>query len=479
MSKNNQKLLVKNYIYNTVYNVLAIVLPMASIPYVTRRIPADTLGAYNYTQSIVYFFVLIGSLGMGMFSQREIAYYREDDEKKNVVFWELMLVRVFSVGMILILYFFWICGSKDYAILYCIQVLDILAAMIDITWFFQGQEDFKKPVVRNIIIKFLILFLTFLCIKSESDLYAYVMIHSFLQLAGNASLWAFCKGKIRKCSLKELHPMKYMKGIILLFIPQLVVQIYSSIAKPMLGVLTDTAQVAFYEQALKIIKIVTTLITAVGTVMLPRMSMEFSKNNREEIRAYMKNSYHIVMLLAFPLLTGLMVTAEKMVGWFYGEGYAAVGQLIMLLAPVIFINGISSLTSMQFLIPSKRQKEYTVSIVCGSTANVVLNILLIPHYAARGAALATVTSEMILLICQAILVRREIKIVSAVWNSKKYLLYSLIMGIVVYMITRNMNSSIITTMVQGITGVLVYAGILIAARDEYVGKAWAVIKRKN
>lgn len=478
MNKNNQRILIKNYIYNTVYNILAILLPMISIPYVTRKISADVLGAYNYTQSIVYFFVLIGTLGMGMFSQREIAYCREDEVERNRVFWELVLIRACGVGIILVIYIFFIFASGSYVILYCLQLLDILAAMVDITWFFQGQEDFKKPVVRNIIIKISILIFTFLCIKNESDLYAYVIIHSFLQFAGNVSLWGFCKGKIRRCSLNELHPMKYMKGIVILFVPQLVVQIYSTIAKPLLGILTDTAQVAYYEQALKIIKIVTTLITTIGTVMLPRMSTEFHNDNREEIQIYMQNSYKIVMLLGYPLLVGLIVIAEKMVGWFYGEDYVAVGRLIMLLAPTIMISGVSSLTSMQFLIPSKRQREYTISIVCGSIANIVLNVLLIPYYAAIGAAIATVFSEVFILVCQMFLVRRDLNIVATIWNSKKYLLCSLLMGVMTYVITHNMDSVIWTTIVQGIIGLLIYLGILAATRDRYIIQAIAAIRQR-
>lgn len=478
MNKNNQRNLIKNYFYNTIYNILAILLPMVSIPYVTRRISADTLGAYNYTQSIVYFFVLIGTLGMGMFSQREIAFCREDVVERNKVFWELVLIRFCSVGIILITYIVFTIISGTYIVLYCLQVLDILAAMVDITWFFQGQEDFKKPVVRNIFIKCLILIFTFLFVKSENDLYIYIIIHSFLQFAGNISLWGFCKGKIRRCSLNELHPMKYMKGIVILFVPQLVVQIYSTIAKPLLGILTDTAQVAYYEQALKIIKIVTTLITAIGTVMLPRMSTEFHNDNKKEIQIYMQNSYQIVMLLGYPLLVGVIVIAEKMVGWFYGEDYAAVGRLIMLLAPIIIISGMSSLTSMQYLIPSKRQREYTVSIVCGSIANIVLNVLLIPYYGAGGAAIATVFSEVLILVCQIFLVKCDLNIAATIWNSKKYLLCSLVMGGVTYVITRNMASSIWTTSVQGIIGLFIYLGLLVGTKDPYVSRAIVAIRHR-
>ena len=478
MNKSNQKLLVKNYIYNTVYNVLAIVLPMVSIPYVTRRLSPDALGTYNYTQSIVYFFVLFGTLGMSMFSQREIAYYREDEKKRNNVFWELLLIRGGSVGVILIAYLFFAFLIGEYTVLYIIQVLDILAAMLDITWFFQGQEDFKKPVVRNIIIKVSILVLTFLCIKGEADLYTYVFIHSILQFAGNVSLWGFCKGKIKKCCWNELHPLKYLKGIIILFIPQLVVQIYATIAKPMLGIFTDTAQVAYYEQALKIIKIVTTLITAVGTVMLPRMSKEFQKNNKEEIRLYMNHSYQIVALIGYPLMIGLMTVANKMVNWFYGKEYAPVGQLIVLLSPIIIVSGISTLTSMQFLVPSKRQKEYTISIVCGSVVNVILNILLIPRYAAVGAAIASVISELLVLICQVILTRKEVNIIASIWHAKKYLLHSLIMGGTVYLITNPMKATMVTTMIQGVVGVLIYLMLLLVTKDQYINQIVLSVKRK-
>ena len=349
----------------------------------------------------------------------------------------------------------------------------------DITWFFQGQEDFKKPVVRNIFIKIAILLLTFVCIRSESDLYTYVFIHSALQFVGNISLWGFCKGKIKKCAFRELHCLKHIKEIFILFIPQIVVQIYSTVAKPMLGVLTNTAEVAYYEQAMKIIRIVTTLVTAVGTVMLPRMSKEFQKKDSEQIKVYMNNSYHIIALIGFPLMFGLMLVSPKMVVWFYGEGYRPVGQLIVLLAPIILISGISGLTSMQFLIPSKRQKEYTISIVCGSVVNIILNIIFITHYAARGAALASVISELIILICQIMLIWKEFKLVFILWKTKRYCVYSLIMSIVIYIVTHNLAPTIMTTIIQALLGGAIYFLILFIAHDPYLNKVLFGLNRKR
>ena len=154
-------------------------------------------------------------------------------------------------------------------------------------------------------------------------------------------------------------------------------------------------------------------------------------------------------------------------------------QLIVLLAPIILISGISGLTSMQFLIPSKRQKEYTISIVCGSVVNIILNIIFITHYAARGAALASVISELIILICQIMLIWKEFKLVFILWKTKRYCVYSLIMSIVIYIVTHNLAPTIMTTIIQALLGGAIYFLILFIAHDPYLNKVLFGLNRKR
>ena len=63
----------KNYLYNLISQMLTILLPVVTMPYITRVLGNGNLGIFNYAQSIVNYFILFGCIGLNDYSQREIA----------------------------------------------------------------------------------------------------------------------------------------------------------------------------------------------------------------------------------------------------------------------------------------------------------------------------------------------------------------------------------------------------------------------
>ena len=194
-----KKSITRNYIYNMVYQVLILILPFITTPYLSRVLGAEGIGIYSYTYAIVTYFILFGSLGIALYGQREIAYAQENKTLRKKIFFEIISFRFLTISIAIILYYFLFIRGSQYQIYYQILLLELLAAAFDISWFFQGMEEFKRTVTRNVLVRLCSVSLVFLLVKTKEDLAKFTLIYSLADLLGNLSLW--------------LYLPKYMKGI--------------------------------------------------------------------------------------------------------------------------------------------------------------------------------------------------------------------------------------------------------------------------
>lgn len=466
-----KKSIAKNYIYNLIYQLLSIVLPLITTPYLSRVLGAEPIGIYGYTLSIVTYFVLFGSLGIAMYGQREIAYVQNDKIKRSCVFWEIIIVRAITMIISMVLFYLTFCIKGDYALYYRIFTLYIIANLLDISWLLQGLEEFKKTVIRNIIVKFLSLFLIFLYIKTPLDLWKYILIYVVAELLGNATMWMYLPKYIVKVKIKTLNLKRHIKPAIILFIPQIATQIYTVLDKTMVGLLTnDMNEVGYYEQAQKVVKSALTILTAYGTVMASRISNCFAEKQDDKIRNNIKNSFKLICFLGIPIVFGMIGIAEKFVPWFYGEGYEKVVTLIIATSPIILLIGLSNIGGIQYLVPTGKQKEFTKSVTIGAISNVFLNIILIKLFKSTGAAIASTLSELIVCIVQYPYIKHIVNLKDLLKISYKFLISAIIMFIAIFLIQKQLDVSIINTIITIIIGLIIYLIMLLILKEEYLTK---------
>ena len=464
-----KKSITKNYIYNVAYQILITILPLITTPYVSRVLNAEAIGIYSYTISITTYFILFGSLGVALYGQREIAYYQTDKIKRSKIFWEINILRFVTMTIAMVIYYFIYVRQGEYKIYYEILLIELLANCLDISWFFRGIEEFKKTVVRNTLVKLISVVLIFTLVKSVDDLYKYFIIYVLSTAIGNISLWLYLPKYIEKVKINELNILKHLKPTIILFIPQIAVQIYTVLDKTMIGmIVSDKAEVGYYEQSQKIIKLLLSIITSLGTVMLPRMAATFANGDNDKMKEYMKKSFNFVFLLAFPMIIGIDSVASKFVPLFFGNGYEKVTNIIYIISPIILAIGLSNVVGTQYLLPTKRQKEYTISVICGAIINFILNMILIRMFKSLGASIATVIAEFSVTAIQLFAIRKDMNIKKIVNLSKKYLVSTIVMGIVVLLIGFKGNNSWTTIIIQGISGMVTYLVMLIILKDEFL-----------
>lgn len=470
----------KNYLYNLLYQILVLILPLVTAPYISRVLGAENIGIYSYTLSISAYFILFGSLGIALYGQREIAYKQDNSKEITKIFWEIIILRIITTSIsIIIFYFTFAVGNNNYNVYYNVLIIEIVASCFDISWFFQGLENFKKTVFRNIIVKLISVICIFLFVKSPDDLIIYFLIYVLSVFVGNISLWFYLPKYLSRVNIKEFKLFKHLKPTIMLFIPQIATQVYTLLDKTMLGVIiADKSEVGFYEQSQKIVKMTLTIITSLGIVMLPRIASCYSKNDNTKIADYMNKSFRMVFLLAFPMIFGTLAVSDVFVPVFFGEGYDKVSVLMKIISPIVLFIGLSNVTGNQYLLPTRRQNQYTISVICGAGVNIIMNSCLIWKYGAIGASIGTVMAELVVTLVQLYFSRKNFNVKQILSLTKKYLIASFVMYLICIGLGNIIDNNLYSTIAQVLIGGISYGACLLLMKDSFVLEELKKVKNK-
>lgn len=459
--------LKKNYVYNLVYQLLVIATPLITAPYTSRVFGPKGIGIYSYTYSIVSFFLLFAALGTSTYGQREIARVREDKKQYSLLFFEIEGLSLFSATITLGFWIIYICLINDgYEMYYLAHTLSILSTAFDISWFYFGFEKFRTVVLRNIIIRLLGVMLLFTLIKDENDLFAYIIMYGSINLIGSISLWFRLPSILSKIKLRSINIFRHLKQTLSFFVPTIAITLYTVMDKTMIGILThDTYSNGYYEQAVKITKILQSILLSLNGVMYSRMSFLAANDKAEEAKEKIFLSLDYIIFISIPMCFGLVSIANHFVPWFFGPGYENVVGLIYILSPLTIIIGISNCLVNQYLIPFGYRKLANRAILIGTFLNLIINMMLIPRYGAYGAAVASVTAEFIIM-CIVLLYSSKFVNISDVLRLFRFrLLISILMMIAIAVLTGKMNYSIITTIIQIAIGLITFTILTVIARD--------------
>jgi O-antigen/teichoic acid export membrane protein len=298
-------------------------------------------------------------------------------------------------------------------------------------------------------------------------------------LVGNISLWFYLPKYISKLTIKKLNIKNHIKPTISLFIPQIAMQIYLVLDKTMIGkIVKNMGEVGNYEQSQKILKVSLTVVTALGTVIAPRIANSIANNNDNDVKRYLEKSFKFVWLLATPIMFGIMAISKNLVPWFLGSGYEKSVYILIIGSLLILAIGLNNVTGIQYLIPAKKQNLYTKSVICGAIINFCLNLLLISKLGAIGAMIASVVAEISIFIIQMIYIKDIISYKTIFSSFYKNVLAGLIMFIIVYYVGIKMYASVIVTLIQIFVGFLIYSIIIFILKDEILYEVLLLIKTK-
>lgn len=383
-----------NFIYNLIYQILAIITPLITTPYLSRNLGPKNIGTYSFSYSIASYFVMLAMLGINNYGNREIAKIRDNIRLRSKKFWSIYFMQLFTGCLSLLIYLIYVILFSTETVGW-IMTLYVVSGILDVNWYFFGCEKFKVTVTRNILIKLFTVVCILLFVKGENGLYAYSLIMCGGMLLSQLAIWPLLLKELKyeKVSLNEIF--SHIKPNVVLFVPVIAVSLYKIMDKIMLGVLTTYTEVGFYESTERVTTLPNSCIIALGTVMLPRISNLNSIGETNKSKDYIKKSMIFSVFISIPLSIGLASIADVFVPFFYGNGYDQCIPLFNILLPSCIFAAFANVIRTQYLIPNGYDKEYLISVSLGAIINLVGNYVLIPISGAVGAAVCTLLAEIV------------------------------------------------------------------------------------
>lgn len=445
---------------------------MITFPYAARVLLPDGIGAVNFLNSIVTYIVLLTSLGIPLYAVKEVAKYREDKTKRDIITIEIIIL---STILCLIGYVgVWSLANfvpqiHHQSALFYILSLTILFNAIGVNWFYQGIEDFKFITIRAIIIRSLAAAALFIFVKDSSDLLIYGVIVVGSTVGNNFINFIHLHKYINFHNFKfnQLQISRHVKPSLQVFILNLIISLYIQLNSIMLGFISGDESVGYFTAGTKITHIGLTVISSIGTVLLPHCSHLIKTGDFDSFKSIINKSLNITLAISLPMTTGLMVLATPITLIFCGDEYSSAIPILLLNAPVIIFVSLTNIMGIQILYPMDKIKLVILSVSGGALMNLFFNIFLIPHYGAIGAAISTLIAEFVVLFIQLVFGQSYYPFKIKDIINLRYFFGAVFMAIStyasVYAISANTNKLFVGIPV----GIVVYTAYLFFTKDPF------------
>ena len=462
----------RNYLLTVGIQLLSMLTPLVTAPYLARVLGSDGVGTYSYVLSVATVFSLFAALGLSAYGLREVSRVRDDSAAVSRLFWELTALRAGTTVATAVVYAA-LCLTVERWQVYAAVGLLIIATGVDLTWLFQAVERFGTLMVRHLAVKLLTVALIFLLVREEGDVTVYALVQTGGTLLSNLLLWPAVRRVVARPT-ERLRPLRHLRPSLVYFVPAVATSVYTVLDKTMLGAITgDMTQNGYYESAHKIIRLLMAVITSLNLVVGVRTSYLFGQNREGEVHRHLLDTYRFTCALAFPLCGGLIACGEGFAVVFFGAAFAPAGRLLCLFAPLLLAIGTSNVLGSLYLTPGGYRRLSNRAILAGAGVNLVLNLLLIPRFGGYGAVAASVAAETVI---SALYLRFTHPFLSA-WRllrvAGRYVLYGAAVFAVAWGIARGMPTAFSTVLVQTVAGMAVYGVLLVVFRDP----VWEVWRR--
>lgn len=394
-----QKSVEKNAILNAIRTILNLIGPLVTYPYVSRILGVNHIGSINYTNSIIQYFILISGLGISTYGIREGAKRRNNQIKLNLYLSECFTINVIFTAVsyaFLIILLFTFESLEKYQILLFIQSFLIFFNTIGIEWVNTIFEDYLYITIRTIFVQIINICLTFLFVRSSQDLYQYAMLSVMTSGIISISNWIYCK---KKCTIrirKKCNCKKHLKPIMIFFANRVAVTLYVGADTTMLGIMTNDYHVGLYSVSVRIYSIIKTLLAAIYTVFIPRLSYYVGVGKYENFKQLYSRMISIMTLLILPSAVGLIVISRNIIFLLFGRLYLEASKSLIFLSLAIIFAIYGGLISSAYNIVCGLEKETLKATTLAAIVNIILNIFFISQYYEIGAAVTTMIAELIM-----------------------------------------------------------------------------------
>ncbi len=476
-----------NFIMNSILKMSSFIFPLITFPYVTRVLGAKGIGQVNFASAFVGYFSMAAMLGIPTYGIRVCAQCRDNREKLSRTVQELLIISsittVIAYIVMAILVFEIPTLQGRTAIIYLSSTM-ILLTTIGMEWFYQAVEEYGYITYRNLAFKVLSVILMFLFIHQREDYILYAGVNVVGTVGSNILNFI----RIRKYIIcKPVRPYdfrRHLKPIMVFFMFSVATTIYTSLDTVMLGFMTNDVQTGYYAAATKMKNLLVSLVTALGTVLLPRASYYIENDMKEEFRRIIKKAFQFVIVSALPLTVFCMFEAKDTIGFLAGSGFLKATPAMIIITPTIFFIGLSNITGMQILIPLGLETCTVLSTVAGAIVDLILNVIFIPKIGAAGAALGTAVAEAVVLLVQILQMKMKNKLhyVKVNWKDAGKVVLALIFasaGLIAIKMLVGAHGYFLNLLISACIFFGIYGILLLITKEELIVQIFEQFKERS
>lgn len=387
-----------NMIMNAVLSMSSFIFPLITFPYVSRILLPVGTGKVSFANSIISYFVLFAQLGIPTYGIRACAKLRDDRDRLSKTVQEVFIINMImsiAVYIVFLAMLFIVPKMREEKSLFLVESSLIIFSAIGIEWLYKAMEQYTYITVRSLIFKLIALIAMFVLIHKEKDYVIYGAVSVFAASASSI-LNFFNAHKLVKIKPYRSYELKsHLKPIAVFFAMSCATTIYTHLDTVMLGFVKTDTDVGLYNAAVKIKSILVSVVTSLSVVLLPRVSYYIENNQTDEFRRITKKVINFVMLTAAPLMIYFMIYAKEGILLLSGKAYEGSVIPMQIIMPTLLFIGLTNVMGIQILVPMGREKQVLISEIAGAAVNLVLNSVLIPRFAAAGAAVGTLVAELV------------------------------------------------------------------------------------
>lgn len=461
-----------NFIMNIILKMSSFIFPMISFPYTSRVLLASGNGKIAFATSVVNYFVLIASLGIPTYGVKVCAEIRNDNEKLSKTVHELLFINIICMFMSYILFIILMLTVPEFknnSTLLWINSICIFLATIGVEWFYQAIEQYDYITFRNIAFKLVSIVLMFIFVHTEKDFIVYGAINIVGTYGSNLLNFIRLPKYISFHKFKDYQILRHLKPILMLFLYSAATTIYTNLDVVMLGFISGEVEVGYYNAAVKLKTILVSIVTALGTVLMPRVAFYLKNDMKSEFYKIIKKSFCFTLLLSLPLSIYFSCEAYSVISFLAGNEFLDATVTMQIITPSIIFIGISSVTAWQLLIPLGNNKYTVVGAIAGGIVDLVLNAILIPQIGAAGAAIGTLFAEITVVFIHFIVLRDIVKPSLLNIDIIKIIL-SAFLSIIPYAIVSSIdfNFDIVRLLFTSVSYFVIYLTLLILFKENLV-----------
>ena len=410
--ENKEKSLKKNFCMNAILTMSQFIFPLITFPYVSRILLAEGTGKVSFATSIISYFAMFAQLGIPTYGIRACAQVRNDKKKLSKTAQEIFIINIIMSILAYIVFFIALCNVprlKDEKTLLIIVSATIFFNAIGMEWLYKALEQYTYITIRSVIFKFIALIAMFLLIHQQSDYIIYGAISNVASSASNIFNFFNVHKYISLRPVGEYNFKQHLKAVSVFFALSCAATIYVNLDTVMLGFMKTNVDVGYYNAAVKIKTILVSIVTSLGTVLLPRASYYVEHGLKEDFYRITKKAINFVFLVATPLMLYFMFFAKEGIFFLSGNTYGGAIVPMQIIMPTLFFIGLTNIMGMQILVPLGKENIVLYSEIVGAVVDLAINYILIPKYASAGAAIGTLVAEIAVWIVQYIYLRKQIK----------------------------------------------------------------------